>query len=392
MSVAFVDLFCGMGGASCGARQAGMRVALAVDGWKEALETHARNHPDCVHLCAQLPLEGLPVGFPTGKVHVHASPPCQAFSTANKSTSSAKQQVGGDLVRWACQFARQHGTTWSLEQVPNPKVRAILDAEGVEYAILDLSYLGVPQTRRRLIAGTPFLVRGLKKAHDDAKRSSAPRRSLRDAIGEVCVGTHVRSGTVNGYVYVDGKRQLVRLQADHPRFARSVDEPSYTVTCQSNVRWWTPGETRTRLLDPPHVAALQTFPSDYQLPSKIRDARTQIGNALPPLLMTLIARLSQEYIMGGGEDTSPEIPSISLKTFSANSADTSPSPSRTASDSATDAVTDAAADAVAARAAASDSESLAEETTCSAKRSQLRMPSEPVTRRKSARHAPSDNL
>ena len=55
LMVHFVDLFCGIGGASTGARDAGAKVRLAVDLDPDALRVHAQNHPDCVHLHGPLP-------------------------------------------------------------------------------------------------------------------------------------------------------------------------------------------------------------------------------------------------------------------------------------------------------------------------------------------------
>ena len=49
-----VDLFCGAGGTTTGATQAGVNVVLAVNHWKVAIESHSRNHPDVKHVCARI--------------------------------------------------------------------------------------------------------------------------------------------------------------------------------------------------------------------------------------------------------------------------------------------------------------------------------------------------
>ena len=43
--IAVIDLFCGMGGFSQGAIEAGAKVVLAVDLWEESLKVHYHNHP-----------------------------------------------------------------------------------------------------------------------------------------------------------------------------------------------------------------------------------------------------------------------------------------------------------------------------------------------------------
>lgn len=54
MTVTFNDLFCGAGGSSTGLVAAGMQLALAANHWERAIETHAANHPDAEHVCADI--------------------------------------------------------------------------------------------------------------------------------------------------------------------------------------------------------------------------------------------------------------------------------------------------------------------------------------------------
>lgn len=48
------DGFCGGGGSSTGARQAGVAVRTALNHWRLAVDTHNANHPDTVHDCADI--------------------------------------------------------------------------------------------------------------------------------------------------------------------------------------------------------------------------------------------------------------------------------------------------------------------------------------------------
>lgn len=54
MSLTFTDLFCGAGGSSTGLVAAGFELKLAANHWQRAIETHAANHPDAEHLCADV--------------------------------------------------------------------------------------------------------------------------------------------------------------------------------------------------------------------------------------------------------------------------------------------------------------------------------------------------
>ena len=85
-----VDLFCGVGGFSEGARQAGHRVVLAVDSNTSALDAHKLNHPLAVHELAILPAENLQQLLPSAgaKWHLHGSPPCTKLSRAGGTNRS----------------------------------------------------------------------------------------------------------------------------------------------------------------------------------------------------------------------------------------------------------------------------------------------------------------
>lgn len=48
------DLFCGAGGTTTGAEQAGVKVVLAVNHWRTAIYSHQANHPETRHICARI--------------------------------------------------------------------------------------------------------------------------------------------------------------------------------------------------------------------------------------------------------------------------------------------------------------------------------------------------
>jgi DNA (cytosine-5)-methyltransferase 1 len=50
----FTDLFCGAGGSSTGLVAAGFELRLAANHWQTAIDTHAANHTDAEHLCADI--------------------------------------------------------------------------------------------------------------------------------------------------------------------------------------------------------------------------------------------------------------------------------------------------------------------------------------------------
>lgn len=274
----FVDLFCGMGGASCGAQSEGMDVALAVDSDPEALAVHRLNHPNCNHVCVTLPCS---IPLPKGPIHIHASPPCQAVSQANRSISRARRQSALRLLKWTIEFCRRHGTTWSLEQVNAVDVCDLLHNMGVEFDVFNFHQLGVAQTRKRVLAGSPQIVEALRAEVDTHGKSLC----VSDVIPR-CRGAYIRNGTTSTWKVKQGVRTQIPLTEDHPSFARHVSQPAYTVTGNSPLRWYSP--KGCAMFSPLELAMLQGFPADYKLHENRKLAYQHVGNAIPPPIASRI--------------------------------------------------------------------------------------------------------
>lgn len=78
-------------------------------------------------------------------------------------------------------------------------------------------------------------------------------------------------------VFVAQKRFWSFLLKLHP------NEPSWTIAAQPGP-WVGPFHWKNRRLRVPEIAALQTFPEDYNFVGTRRSIQKQIGNAVPPLL------------------------------------------------------------------------------------------------------------
>jgi DNA (cytosine-5)-methyltransferase 1 len=159
--VQVVDLFCGGGGFSEGASQAGCLVVLSIDSWHPAVVTHRLNHPKTP--CLEFKLGGsieetaaLIRLFlkPNMHFHLHASPPCQALSNA----SSANPADGLGLVDWTLALVEyMKPDSWSLENVlPLGKH---LKARDVPFEKLNAAHFGVPQLRKRVFAGEGWVAK-----------------------------------------------------------------------------------------------------------------------------------------------------------------------------------------------------------------------------------------
>jgi len=285
------DLFCGAGGFSEGARAAGCRVVFACDADSDALDTHARNHPSTVHLQCTLPCT-LPLPTDGRCFHVHGSPPCHKFSGINKRSRTPTDKVGArNLTNWFLDFAlASKATSWSMEQVACVEtidaVKRVQQLHGnaVHFAVFDFSTLGVPQSRKRLIAGSPNIINNLC----NAQLRSVVHQSVRRAIAKPR-GTHVRaSKSWKRCERVNGKYRYERASIND--FCKPIDEVAPTVCGTSVLRWVNPTGSAgwSNRLTPREMATLQTFPPTYKLPSRHAIAYRQIGNAVPPLLAKVL--------------------------------------------------------------------------------------------------------
>ena len=289
-----VDLFCGVGGFSEGARQAGHRVVLAVDSNNNALDAHKLNHPSAVHELANLPEDdiGRLLPSPDTKWHLHGSPPCTKLSRAGGTNRSASDRAEGlFLVNWFLDLVAEVGcTTWSMEQVAQEDVLEELAARQkaapslYAYHVVNMAHFGVPQERKRVIAGTPALVSRMQGRADPLR---APR--VMDVIPghpALAVGIKGRRATLGrGYYKQHAKAfqtPINKIPMELRMKRGGLSCPAPTVLASSPHRWVdATGKTIVTLSLKEH-AALQSFPPEYQFSRLSKHALTEIGNAIPP--------------------------------------------------------------------------------------------------------------
>lgn len=91
----YTDLFCGAGGSSIGLTEAGLRLVLAANHWRRAIETHGLNFPWAEHLCEDLDRYDMR-NLPATDV-LWASPICTEASPAGARTGKPKRRPKGQL-------------------------------------------------------------------------------------------------------------------------------------------------------------------------------------------------------------------------------------------------------------------------------------------------------
>ena len=296
MTIEVVDLFCGAGGFSTGAAAAGATVVLAVEADARIAEVYRANFPDHplrVHTLesADVPTLAAELAPRASRLHMHGSPPCQKLSQANKRQGDAHEglrlvELYLDLVE------RVRPRTWSMEQVHHPELLRYLTARGIAHAVVDASDHGVPQRRRRVVAGAPEVIAALgadatvpvlprdvltdlKPPERYALMSSQDNQPVRERVGKV-------TRTV-------GCRPMRAGEG-----ARPLDHPAHTVVCRPGKIYDTVTGEVARRLTPRECALLQGFPPEFQLDTR-SDARSYrvVGNAVPPPLARAIVRAAR---------------------------------------------------------------------------------------------------
>ena len=120
LPILVIDLFCGIGGFSTGAIQAGANVILAVDMWNDAIVIHTKNHPNTTHWVEELGgdcnifMEKMQQFLIKNygardayHLHIHGSPPCQNLSSLNVNRD---EEEGLRLVIWTLNLIKKMKT------------------------------------------------------------------------------------------------------------------------------------------------------------------------------------------------------------------------------------------------------------------------------------------
>ena len=331
--IVVVDLFCGMGGFTQGAIDAGADVILSVDAWDEACDVHEKNHPgvriDCIQLGNPEWYKGL-LRFlepyrRTHHIHLHGSPPCQALSNA----SSRNAEEGMPLVIWFLNLVKSvQPDSWSMENVIPVRKRL---PEGTPSVTLNSADFGVPQTRRRCYAGSGWVA---EPTHAKEGSPFSPNQekilwkwvSVIEALPHLIdlmpvpsmteqyktasknkpyptVTSHSpkqlrlvmdsgRASAASTGISKDGKK----AGGSGPLF-RDLDQPSYTqMTSARRLMFRTDEPKKIRSLTLEETLTLQGFSPDYDLsPARTMKSRwTMVGNAVPPPVAEAVIRGIQQ--------------------------------------------------------------------------------------------------
>lgn len=315
-----IDLYSGVGGWSLGLRMSGVRVVRSFEWWSEANATHNKNfgtdHKEVD--IRQLRLRDLDS---LGKIDiVVGSPPCTQFSYSNRGGSGNIEDGLVDIKKFLDVVAYLQPRYWAMENVPRVAgilKQCLLPGGPLEryrklvkiIEVVDASDFGVPQNRRRMIAGDfPFdLFFGYKK--------NLTRRTLGDVVDGLAAdpvidpvyGIRLSRASLTDHEHEialspEERRLNEESKRSHPiyngmQFPDRFDRPSRTVTAtctrvsRESIVIRDSNTKRLRRLTVRERASVQAFPVTFQFYGKSYANRLKLaGNAVPPLLTYFIAQ------------------------------------------------------------------------------------------------------
>jgi DNA (cytosine-5)-methyltransferase 1 len=291
-----VDLFSGCGGLSLGFQNAGFEILAAFDKWKPAVNVYSDNFKHPIYDTDLSNEEGLEFVKSLKPQMIIGGPPCQDFSSAGKRDESLGR---ADLtISYANIVASAHPEWFVMENVGRIIKSNILKEAlqvfksagyGISYQVIDASYCGVPQARKRF-----FLV-GHKYSSDNflipyfLKNQSNKPMTVFDYLGH-SLGLDYYYRHPRSYM----RRGIFSIHEPSPTI-RGVNRPipkGYSrhdgdmVEINDKVR---PLTTKERSL-------IQTFPESFILNGSKTDLEQIIGNAVPVKLAEFVANCIIEYI------------------------------------------------------------------------------------------------
>jgi DNA (cytosine-5)-methyltransferase 1 len=314
-----IDLYSGVGGWTLGLRMAGVNVVRSCEWWSEANKTHnanfgtTHNEVDIRDLkLSDLPRPGT-IGIVVG------SPPCTQFSYSNRGGSGDITDGLKDIRKFLEIVEYLKPRCWAMENVPRVADilrKAILPGGPLArfsdlvkvIQVVDAADFGVPQNRRRMIAGD-FPVDLFLKYRDNA-----PRRTLGDVVASLSAdpvldpvyGFRIPKSKLTDHEHeaplsLEERRLNDESKRFHPvynqmQFPDRQDRPSRTVTAtctrvsRESIVIRDPKTKVLRRLTVRERAAVQSFPITYQYYGKsYANRQKMVGNAVPPLLTYYIA-------------------------------------------------------------------------------------------------------
>lgn len=331
-----VSMFSGAGGLDIGTQLAGVQVISSMDIYEDSVETLRNNafFRDSLHEVGDITkIDGrhykeLLIKENPEKLIIVGGPPCQPFSKAgywvtneNRNSTEDSRNLIGPYFKLISELKPDGFILENVESILHPSNKETVETiyESMERLGYHCTMLrvnaadyGIPQKRKRVffLATKNENSAALTQTHGSLKEREAspelkPYERVIDWIGlfdapefngdkklltegkweyeltcipfgKNYIALSARENHPNP-VFVAGKRYWSSLLKLDPLL------PSWTVIASPG-HWEGPFHWKNRRLNIRELAAIQTFPDDYQFYGSVNSQHKQIGNAVPPLL------------------------------------------------------------------------------------------------------------
>lgn len=317
-----IDLFCGAGGSSYGARNAGVEIAAGFDIWEPAIKTFRLNFPFAKAIEGDIrQLSPQSVKSQIGNIDlILASPECTNHSRAKGSAerSEESRETAFQVVR----FAETFRPKWMvIENVVDMKswnrhADLIDDLWNLDYFVKEVTLnakdFGVPQSRERL-----FILCSRTGEAAQPTPEHQPERFVRDFI-DVTGKYDLRPlrSKYRAEKTIEAAERAIAALGDDASFllvyygsARNgsggwqrIDEPLRTITTLDRFAYVTPSYDGhlMRMLQPEELKLAMGFNPDFRL-SEVdglvrRDRIKLMGNGVcPPVMEAIVKSLISQF-------------------------------------------------------------------------------------------------
>lgn len=315
-----IDLYSGVGGWGVGLRLSDIEVVASYERWEPANKTNLNNNLHNAHTTdiRKLSLKSLPTDIDI----VVGSPPCTQFSFSNRGGAGDIQDGLEDIIAFLSIVEHVQPKIWAMENVP--RVEKIINAElkpggklyrfkrlGIQTLVVNMEDFGLPQRRRRCIAGN-FDFNLLSKYS-----ARLPNRTLGDilnalecdpvvdpifgnSIARADLLDHDPEDALNEEeLRINHANKVLHTVYNSMSFPDQLDRAARTITAtctrvsRESIVIPCPEEAdRYRRLTIRERACLQGFPITFQFYGNTYSQKLRmVGNAIPPAFTFLLAQV-----------------------------------------------------------------------------------------------------
>lgn len=289
-----VDLFAGCGGMSLGFLQAGFDVFRAYDKWAPAIQCYRENFDHAILSADLSDYKRIIASLASEKVDlIIGGPPCQDFSQAGKRMEGARATLTESFARIVAgvrpEWYVMENVERTLKSANYARARKILceAGYGISEAVLDASYCGVPQKRKRFFSigrlgeKDDFLQREIQAAQ--SREPMTLRDYFGDKLGFEFYYRHPRNYNRRGVFSIDEPAPTMRgvnrpIPAGYPRHPGDPAPVDHIRALTTAERAW-----------------IQTFPKDFKFNASKTKVEQLIGNAVPVKLAEFVGRAIMSY-------------------------------------------------------------------------------------------------